>query len=375
MHLELSTRVTELVDVYRANPADARALFARDKNDLSNTQLVLYDKGKDFNIVWYKKTWGISVTNRMYSREVVTHKISYKGGKFYFIQGKRIQPFQLHMLDYFDKGKPIILEFLKSRFSWLRFVTEHKVFDGLTLNFFCTNKLYSYNDAVRAIYKVPLPVCKILIDYSKKHFKVEDFRKVWKEQQKVLKNVENLSVELISDSLFQDTCKMAGALGLKVNCSWSLKRLKLEHDKMSKTLTAIIYKYQKERELKIKDIYRHFADFSGYKLLTTNSELTLEGMRQNHCVGTYDTKVDNGNSAIYSIEDNTLQLCLSEFHFTYKKRPLYIAQFRGVGNNPAPRALYEAVEKKLTQFNYIVDIKELQEPSVVTALPSEMEWF
>jgi hypothetical protein len=194
---------------------------------------------------------------------------------------------------------------------------------------------------------------------------------------------------------------MAQMVGEKVNCSWSLKRLTTEHDKWSKIVTQVLLESEPLIDLTVHPIFVEFAAHSGYTLLTTNHELISEGRNMNHCVGTYIEKVDNGECAIYDVNDYTLQLTVLEFKEInvnsnyincynavlkdadiHKKRLrsnynitstpehdklikhgiwLHNNQFKGRFNKSAPNELYKEVEKKLLEFSLNYDFGAIYE--------------
>lgn len=140
---------------------------------------------------------------------------------------------------------------------------------------------------------------------------------------------------------------MAYTLGKKVNCMWSISRLKEEHDLWSKEITQTLLSFEPLVNLTINEIYIKFAEFSGFKLLKTNRDMMHEGLIQKHCVASYISQVNSGNCAIYSVNDFTLQLSVN----TYEKRKIIINQFKGQYNNPAPIDLINLVKEKLDEFN------------------------
>jgi hypothetical protein len=184
-------------------------------------------------------------------------------------------------------------------------------------------------------------------------------------------------MEMIQHHLFQDACRMARILDKKVNCSWSLKRLTEEHDKWSREITFIVLSNEPVSDLIIKEVYREFAEYSGYRLLTTNIDMLGEGMIQNHCVGTYIHKVNRGQCAIYHIEGYTLEARFSTYWdekvrgFT-KENVFHNGQFRGRKNESAPPELEARVNKKMEEFNEI--LKERKYAVVDTDTEVDFEW-
>jgi hypothetical protein len=70
----------------------------------------------------------------------------------------------------------------------------------------------------------------------------------------------------------------------------------------------IVLDCEETYDLAIRPEFLAFAEFSGYRLLRTNKDMLIEGMMQNHCVGTYIDKVNKGECAIFSVEGYTLQV-------------------------------------------------------------------
>jgi len=145
-----------------------------------------------------------------------------------------------------------------------------------------------------------------------------------------------------------DTIKMGKTLNRKVNMAWSEKRLKEEHDDMSYIITDIVLT-ECNAPLSNAQLYLDFAKFTGYKILKSTKELALEGRRLNHCVGGYASSVNSGGSAIFSIQDYTLELTYRYDH-SQKGYFLKINQFNGYGNAKAPKELYGEVQEKLDEF-------------------------
>lgn len=367
-----SSDIDKLFDVYRKDPRKARVLYFNDKNKYTQFRLVLFKKGnKDFEIVWFKKSVGISKTNRIYSRQKKVQSLIYKGGKFYLINTNRssgivqltwngLSSFVSNFTTWSEaKSHPIITSLFK-KFSWMRFVSENSILHNVSFNSITRYKLYNLNDALKHLFKVPLPVVKNLMimfkDYSS-----HDSIKIWKEMKDVLINVENLKPELFRSHIFMDTCKMARTLDKKVNCSWGEKRLKLEHDEWSKEITNTVLEFEDERQLNVAEIFIIFSEYSGYKLLKSNKDLLREGMTQKHCVGTYINRVDNGGAGIYHINGYTLELCFERVHhftnfgglaMSTNNKYLKNVQFRGYRNCCAPNSLYETVNGLINSFNY-----------------------
>ena len=387
-----SSKLEKLMQVYKDNPHAARVMFFNDsRHEYFSKRLVgFFQENGDFEICHYHKTFGISVTNRMYSREKKEASILYTKKKFYYQHNKKLTQLTVNGLYNFLHGwnyvKDIcttsIVEFFIKKFSWIRFVIENSVLHGISFNTFTRYKLYNLNDALRHVFKCPLPVIKVLLSKDEKGNLVYTnhpmhLKKMWMGIEKHLKNIENLRLEMFKHHLFEDACRMAKILGKKVNCSWSLKRLTEEHNKWSREITYIVLSNEPKYDLKISEIYREFAEYSGYRLLTTNIDMLGEGMIQNHCVGAYIDRVNSGKCAIFHIEGYTLDVRFSTIwdngkHAMTKENVFHVNQFRGRNNNDAPKELEAAVKEKVAEFNEV--LKQRKYVSVNEAIEDEVDF-
>jgi hypothetical protein len=354
-YTELYSRKSQLVDtlfkIYQKNKFNARVYYMNENHQTFYTERVgVFDEPNgDFNIVYFKRTFGISKTNIIYNRESKVFSIIKKGNKFYFKNKSSIKPLTYqHVLNcqHFD----VIKGALVSRLPWLRYITENSIIESVSFNTIYSKKIFSLEKALKYEYKLPAPSAKLLhnIKLSNTYSYQAKFIRYYVEY---LDNVENLhnTLPTYDFSIFYDTLKMAKILNRKINCSWSVRRLKEEHDNWSKEITDIVFT-EGDRNLNLSDIYIKFAEFSGFKLLQTTKEMNIEGRKQSHCVATYVSKVDSGSCGIYSIKDYTLEL-VREWVNTYTQQVLVISQFRGYKNCEAPEELVNIVKDKLSSFN------------------------
>jgi hypothetical protein len=355
-----SPKVDAMFKYYKKDRYLARVLYMNDSSGHENWKTILFTKKNGhFSIVVFRRKFGISVTNRMYSHEKRVMTINYNG-KFYLINnsgtgGKTITQATLNnierVLPFFGSGKnsltEIVLDKIQERFSWLRFIREHHVLTNVAFNTIVKNKLYSLKKGLQHQYKVPLPVAKMLQKLKNNVHIVQHF----KFHLPYMDNVESLKEEwLKKDStlnLFHDSLRLAKIMDKKVSCSWSTRRLKEEHDEWSKELTDIIF-IDGNRDLKIDETFIEFSKLSGYEMLLTTKDMAYEGKRQNHCVVSYVNKVETGSCGIYRVGEFTLEVI---WGYSNGNRIIKIGQLRGYSNQDAPKYLEDEVLTKLVDFN------------------------
>lgn len=357
-----SDSIAKLREIYEQDRQKAKVIFDNNKTNhvYMESRLCLFEyPNGDFRIVSLARKFGMSVNAVFYSRESNNWAISYKHKtkSFYFIDGmKRVKVLTMNILNgYCPNTNDVVYEFLLKKFGWLRNIIESANGGSLSFATIIRHKLYNEREILKHVYKCPYPVAKMLSD-NRGDYSPWDFVKVWKEQKKVLLNIENLKPEFLKSPYFIDTTKMASSLGKKVNCSWGLNRLKQEHDLYSKEIVKIILEFEEINYLNIKKVYKDFAKFSGFELLKTNHELIAEGKTMHHCVGTYSSSVNSGACAIYRYKGHTLDLRHTRT-YVFKsenedlKKRLTINQFMGYNNAYASNELRDEVQLLLDVFN------------------------
>ncbi len=356
-----SPKLLKLLDIYAIDRRKAKIIFEHQKNTemyVRNRRVLFEYPNGDFRFVDIQKRYGVSKTNVIYHRDRTTSAYGIKDGKFYNIQSGRPCMLTINNLWYsFGQNLDSFeAKYVVGRYGWVRNLIEDERCHYVDLNRIEKNKLFTAKACLRYTYKVPFPVADML-SKSHKGYNPWDFLKMWKEMKKNLINIENLKTSLFNDGLFKDTTVMANALGYKVNCSWSNKRLKAEHDKMAREMVDVILEFEELRDLKIAPVFRKFAEFSGYHMFTTNHELIEEGKMMHHCVGTYSGNVDSGRSCIYRVNGHTLELHLS-YDYSIKpkdgeerKKILSINQYMGYSNVRASQELYNQVIDMVNKFN------------------------
>lgn len=390
------TKVEYLRKIYDKDRYNARILyFNSGKDSFKYTQYCLFERlDGSFEFCAFNITVGISISNIRFTRRTKSFSLTYTKGKFYvlgFGKRKSVKPLTYKGLEsfiyanegYFDTTKEkssFTFNYLMEKFSWIKIIHEHRNLCGhMNFNVVKPKKLYSYKSMVRHIFGVPYNIGEILIQSKTKTFsnnmtlkssssegEITQLIYDWKNIKKVLDGVQNLKLEMIQDSNFTDTCRMANVLGRKVNCNWGLNRLKVVHDDWAHEITYKLLDMEETTDLNIRPWYRAFAEHSGFKLLVTNKEMLLEGINQKHCVGTYINDVNSGICAIFHVDGFTLQLVVEETivdtvnedgsQLRTKLRKLKNAQFRGFGNCVPPKEVLERVEKALNSFNEVLAV-------------------
>jgi hypothetical protein len=441
--------IDKLMRVYRDNPYHAYVLNRNNVEGFRESRTLLFKYSeKHFEVVQFEKKFGMSKTHRIYSRNKKIFSIIYKDNKlWHYVVGvkgsKTIKPLTINRLkellceiggksfygmkhsEYISKLKDTTLyDFFDTKFFWFKTLMEYQFGGSLTINTIISKKLFGFDKLNRHIFQMNKAATTRLIESEVLYLSIEtnffrdektqkkgvvdkntlsDIFYKWKYIFKLFDDIEHFDFKIVKEdeTLFWDTLKMAEKLNKKISGRWSFKKLTAMHDLWSVEIQNILLDCEIERELKIVKVFEDFAKFSGYKLMKTNRELLKEGMRQNHCVGTYIEKVDNGECAIYDVNDYTLQLTVLEFKEInvnsnyincynavlkdadiHKKRLrsnynitstpehdklikhgiwLHNNQFKGRFNKSAPNELYKEVEKKLLEFSLNYDFGAIYE--------------
>ena len=214
----------------------------------------------------------------------------------------------------------------------------------ISVNTFINKKLFTLKAALNHYLKCPFPIAKKIISSNLHGQQIY----LIKNNIEYIDNIESLKDEWLKNNigLFIDTLKMAKTLNRKINASWTTRRLKEEHDKWATIITDVIF-IDGDKEMKISNIFKYFADKYNYKLLRTTKDMAIEGKKMNHCVATYISKVESGHSAIYSVGDYTLELTTT---WGNRVKILCINQFRGYSNIEAPQKLKDKVIVDLSDY-------------------------
>lgn len=386
----------KLDELHRKDPYKARVLFLS-KSIMVGKQIRLhkfiYDNG-DIEFATYTKRWGISINNIMYSYSKKESMISYKKETNRFFAKKNNK--NLYEPNYFtlieillDKipsnssASLLLVENFLDEFSYLKFIPEKRnefsAISSISFNTIIRNRLFSYKDLIRFHTKFPYPVFEFFLklrnnttDYLIYDFFQKDFHKKY---GKFVKNIENIQDDWLDEKVVKkelgaglitfwniviDTIKNSRILNKKFNFSWSIKRVKQEHDNLYKEVIHISSEID-NRPIKVGDVFLKFEEYSGFKLIKHTSELRFEGIKNNNCVYTRLNNIESGNSAIFSIDGHTCQI--------HNWNGLYIQEISKYSNTLADSSVVASINEKIKSFNIEVlkiDPTKLVSPGVYT---------
>jgi len=143
-----------------------------------------------------------------------------------------------------------------------------------------------------------------------------------------------------------DVIRMAKAQKRRINLSWGEKRWKEEHDRLSRA-EALYRMAQQNISYDVSKYEKHLPKrFSGY-LIRTSRRLGMEGLRQRHCVASYDGRLKNGNCAIVAVfvdgQRWTVELALTKD----AEAPLCITQIKTRYNGLPPASIRQKIHEVL----------------------------
>lgn len=357
-----SPKLDWFLDIYKQDPYKARVLYYNTgTGSYWIDRSVCFERTDgSFEICQFHRKFGISRTNRIYSREKKVCSLIYKNKKFYYKSGTSLKHATYYdVRNSFSYAKDFLLE----KFPWLRNIDENEMCHTISLTTIVTNKLFNADKVLKHIYKVPAPVLKVLSvanenEYSSRYLP----KREWNRMKPYLINIESLKTDFFKNHLFRDSVEMAIKLDRRINCSWSLKRLKAEHDAWAKEIRKIALEFEPIIQLNPHRIFEDFEKFTGYKMLRTNHELIEEGHKQDHCVAGYSHYVKIGRSGIYQVSGYTLEVRYDHnYSVSSKEKTLFYGQLRGYQNCSAPQELDDTVKSYIEAFNAKYDFKEYEE--------------
>jgi hypothetical protein len=143
-----------------------------------------------------------------------------------------------------------------------------------------------------------------------------------------------------------DVIAMAKKERRRINLAWSPSRWKDEHDRLSRV--EALKRLSEEQTCYDLCAFRQLlpARFPGY-LIATSRRLGMEGLRQRHCVASYDQRIKEGGCAIAAIFIDKRRWTV-ELHLTGdSKTPLRITQIKTRLNAHSPASVRQQIHDAL----------------------------
>jgi len=372
LHERNSSKVDKLYQLYEKDKYVARVIYMNDTSDYEQFRTILFTtKEGEFTLVLFRKRYGISKNNVIYNHQKRMVEVLYKKGKFYLINntGRGSSGIKTLTLDSLANAcanvearsgflYKNVINILIHRFPWIEFIEENKVLRNIAFNTIVSKKLFNLKKALTHEYKTTHPVAKML--HAKKHGGGNNGRgrsliEVLPVYIPYIINIESLQGTWFDGGvdIFHDALKMAKTLDKKVNASWTPRRLKEEHDKWASILSDIVF-IDGNRDMNIGQVFKDFAEHSGYQLITTTRDMAYEGKRQNHCVASYVNTVESGTSAIFRTTDFTIEMGTTYMYDKdgrNGKQGVTIKQVRGYKNCSPTEAVTDKLKNGILAFN------------------------
>lgn len=367
-------RINKLFEIYKEDREKASIYFRiANKRDLTHIYWVICENKNNLVIEKISKFYGISKTNKIYNSKKSLLKVIIKKGKSVYIKKDSkllqinlpdfISCFSINNFNFKDRLKEFFLK-IHPNIEWIWNEMESEGFvPKRSLNYIVKNKLFSPKKYLKKEFPeyptkdiyIILKNCDLIYSpsteemlkasYSRReifsniplYIKTLKNGTINKEKHKVsvptlyhlfLKGLKESDIDY-SVNIFQDLCEMAYKLKRKINPAWSNKRMKEEHDNLSKIITDLLSTMD-NISLEINPVFNNVNLPVKNQILTTSGELTAEGKIMDHCVASYSNKINDGLCAIYHIEYEGI-------HYTLEiGNNLIINQLVGLNNRVYP---------------------------------------
>lgn len=368
--------VTKLFSLYKKNRQHAKIFFlSEDRGTFTEyTEILFYTSPNEFEMVIFEKTYGISVTSRIFSNEKRISKTKFTKNGIYEINYYKSKP-TIRTVK-LKNIRTLHFDILTHYRPWTKFLSDNlSVCGEMTFNKIYNQKLFSEKKLIQYTLQMPLKAYNKVKnaeepkDALKKGDDLFKFNDPKKSNYRWIRNrglsevrhyfnqkwVKVINKHLLYELLFEkglshniliDTIKLARNFDKPVNLNWSVKRFTEEHDTMSIYITNLLLELE-NRDLNVHNSFIAFADFSGFDLFTTTKGLGLEGQTQKHCVATYADTVDYGKSGIFHINGYTLELTRND----HRSNVLSVNQIRGFRNSSPSEDLLKYVDGVVKRYN------------------------
>ena len=164
-----------------------------------------------------------------------------------------------------------------------------------------------------------------------------------------------------------DVIRMSEQLQRRINLSWSERRWRDEHGRLSRAATLQRLAAQNVDY----DVSRYEAllprRWTGY-LIRSSRRLGMEGLRQRHCVASYHDQIERDRCAIAAVFLDRQRWTVQLFRTEDSHRPLRIGQIRTRDNACPSAAVREAIHD-------LLGIEYVQLPNEASAVVEEPRFY
>ena len=143
-----------------------------------------------------------------------------------------------------------------------------------------------------------------------------------------------------------DVIRMADQLNRRVNLSWTERRWRDEHGRLSRAVTLDRLAAEQMRYETAAYEAHLPAHWPGY-LIQSSRRLGMEGLRQRHCVASYHEQIQRDRCAIAVVFVERQRWTVQLFLTRDTERPLSLGQIRTRDNACASPAIAEIIHERL----------------------------
>ncbi len=327
-----------------------------DRYKFSKRSIVVFEKENgDFNIIHKKTLWHISKDNKIYTSKETINNIVYKKEK------NQLWSLSTIIIPYTNSVfknenvyiKPYLVEKIGTILNNFEGYTE-----CVSYNYCFKNNLTNYKKYIALKYKnLTFKEAENLI-FLKGEYHIKSIVNLYKD-------LSHLNRDLFlpnGNPYIRDLLNMSYQLQVPISFKWSERRIKEEHDRLSKIITQAMQSFTKLENLNLDPVYFELEKFLNenesddkFNLLRTNIDLISEGVLKKHCVASYLNKVNNHNknysTAIFNYKEFTLEI-------NRRNNKFILNQCRGYRNEDSSEELKSYIQSKLDSFVYLNNIQE-----------------
>lgn len=327
----------------------AKIVIRDSPSKFATNEMAWFDREDGFTVISKISYLRISKNNRFYYSSSKKEIITYRDGKYWIIRENSPLPLTFSQLANFGftdtelpEANKTVIDRIMRHFPPARYIKEYsQEFPALrtvAFNSIIKHKLWDLKKLVSHTYgcNYPEAINRVILT-RKLNVRAKDLTP--------FNNCHKLNKELLENAnigILTDCWRFAKMLDKPVNLAWSVKRLHQEHDKLYKyiiNITGDFFNYS----LRINPDFIELAEKEpSLSLYRTSRELVEVGAREKHCVGSYPSAVDSGNTAIFDFEGFTAQIT---------RKPFHLAQLRGYKNSTPPEEVTARLEEILAKHN------------------------